>query len=98
MDHFREEKWILWRPESPGRETKRSFSTSMSPAESASKLRMPGPVSFLRLTGSQFGGRKRSGRKTIESFHTHGTPPLPDQHGDETVVGEDDLSQDGIAS
>jgi catechol 2,3-dioxygenase len=38
------------------------------------------------------------GLKTIESFHTHGTPPLPDQHGDEAVAGEDDLSQDGIAS
>ncbi len=27
------------------------------------------------------------GLKTIESFHTHGTPPLPGQHGDEMVGG-----------
>ena len=27
------------------------------------------------------------GLKTIESFHTHGTPPLPGQHGDEVVAG-----------
>src|SRR4051812_40372888 len=38
------------------------------------------------------------GLKTIESFHTHGTPPLPDQHGDEVVAGQDDLSEKGIAS
>lgn len=42
------------------------------------------------------------GLKTIESFHTHGTPPLPDQSpgqdGDEAVAGVDDLSEKGIAS
>jgi catechol 2,3-dioxygenase len=38
------------------------------------------------------------GLKTIESFHTHGTPPLPDQHGDETGADQDDLSEKGIAS
>jgi catechol 2,3-dioxygenase len=37
------------------------------------------------------------GLKTIESFHTHGTPPLPGQAGDERVEG-DDLSEKGIAS
>src|SRR5829696_5448921 len=37
------------------------------------------------------------GLKTIESFHTHGTPPLPGQAGDEVVEG-DDLSGTGIAS
>ena len=37
------------------------------------------------------------GLRTIESFHTHGTPPLPDVSGDETVPG-DDLSAEGIAS
>jgi catechol 2,3-dioxygenase len=37
------------------------------------------------------------GLKTIESFHTHGTPPLPGQAGhDET--GDTDLSEKGIAS
>jgi catechol 2,3-dioxygenase len=43
------------------------------------------------------------GLKTIESFHTHGTPPLPEhltKGGDETNVtsGVDDLSEKGIAS
>jgi catechol 2,3-dioxygenase len=38
------------------------------------------------------------GLKTIESFHTHGTPPLPGQHGGEAVAGGDDLSEKGIAS
>jgi catechol 2,3-dioxygenase len=38
------------------------------------------------------------GLKTIESFHTHGTPPLPGQHGDEEIEGQDDLSESGIAS
>ena len=39
------------------------------------------------------------GLKTIESFHTHGTPPLPGQAGgDEVVAGVDDLSEKGIAS
>jgi catechol 2,3-dioxygenase len=38
------------------------------------------------------------GLKTIESFHTHGTPPLPARHGDEMVGGVDDLSEKGIAS
>src|ERR687893_165096 len=37
------------------------------------------------------------GLKTIESFHTHGTPPLPGQAGDEVVEG-DDLAEKGIAS
>jgi catechol 2,3-dioxygenase len=37
------------------------------------------------------------GLKTIESFHTHGTPPLPGQAGDEAVAG-DDLTDGGIAS
>ena len=38
------------------------------------------------------------GLKTIETFDTHGTPPLPDQHGGETDAGQDDLSKKGIAS
>jgi hypothetical protein len=43
------------------------------------------------------------GLKTIESFHTHGTPPLPEHitnGGDETnaAVEMDDLSEKGIAS
>ena len=45
------------------------------------------------------------GLKTIESFHTHGTPPLPDQiaargSGEENnaTAGMDDLSEKGIAS
>ena len=40
------------------------------------------------------------GLKTIESFHTHGTPPLPDQHGDEAPggVGGGDPAEKGIAS
>ena len=49
------------------------------------------------------------GLKTIESFHTHGTPPLPETkasgaHGtagegeDMAVAGVDDLSEEGIAS
>ncbi len=40
------------------------------------------------------------GLKTIESFHTHGTPPLPGPHvADEPRVGEtDDLGEKGIAS
>jgi catechol 2,3-dioxygenase len=38
------------------------------------------------------------GLKTIESFHTHGTPPLPSQQGDEMMAGVDDLSEKGIAS
>jgi catechol 2,3-dioxygenase len=28
------------------------------------------------------------GLKTVESFHTHGTPPLPDQAAGETVAGQ----------
>jgi catechol 2,3 dioxygenase len=28
------------------------------------------------------------GLKTVESFHTHGTPPLPDQAASETVAGQ----------
>ena len=38
------------------------------------------------------------GLKTIESFHTHGTQPLPGQHGNEVVEGQVDLSEKGIAS
>ena len=39
------------------------------------------------------------GLRTIESFHTHGTPPLPGQTAnDEVVEGVDDLSEKGIAS
>ena len=38
------------------------------------------------------------GLKTIESFHTHGTPPLPGKSGDEAVAGVDDLGAEGIAS
>ena len=39
------------------------------------------------------------GLKTIESFHTHGTPPLPPDHGSETTLaGRDDLTDKGIAS
>jgi len=37
------------------------------------------------------------GLKTIESFHTHGTPPLPPEFGGETA-GQDDLAEKGIAS
>jgi catechol 2,3-dioxygenase len=35
------------------------------------------------------------GLKTIETFHTHGTPPLPDQHEEDV---QEDLSATGIAS
>jgi catechol 2,3-dioxygenase len=35
------------------------------------------------------------GLKTIDSFHTHGTPPLPPEHS--TEAG-DDLADKGIAS
>ncbi len=44
------------------------------------------------------------GLKTIESFHSRGTPPLPDPHGDPDLHGDktagdvDDLSDKGIAS
>lgn len=39
------------------------------------------------------------GLKTIDSFHTHGTPPLPPDAGSETdVAGQDDLADKGIAS
>ena len=38
------------------------------------------------------------GLKTIESFHTHGTPPLPDQHGDEAAGNVDGPAEKGIAS
>ena len=37
------------------------------------------------------------GLKTIESFHTHGTPPLPGQAGHEDAANAD-LSEKGIAS
>ena len=39
------------------------------------------------------------GLKTIETFHTHGTPPLPwqDPFANE-VAGQDDLAEKGIAS
>ncbi|MGO9421946.1 catechol 2,3-dioxygenase [Roseiarcus sp.] len=39
------------------------------------------------------------GLKTIETFHTHGTPPLPGQSPFENeTVEQDDLSEKGIAS
>ena len=41
------------------------------------------------------------GLKTIATFHTHGTPPLPPGHGGddrEVVAGADDLGTKGIAS
>ena len=40
------------------------------------------------------------GLQTISTFHTHGTPPLPPEHGEEaqSVAGVDDLSANGIAS
>ena len=39
------------------------------------------------------------GLKTIESFHTHGTPPLPGQaRRRDGPAGVDDLSEKGIAS
>jgi catechol 2,3-dioxygenase len=40
------------------------------------------------------------GLKTIESFHTHGTPPLPEGCGsdDQRTAGQDDLAEGGIAS
>jgi len=49
------------------------------------------------LVGVRAGGR--GGAKIeIESFHTHGTRPLPDQRDDEEIAGQDDLSEKGIAS
>ena len=40
------------------------------------------------------------GLKTIESFHTHGTPPLPDGYGDDeqNTAEQGDLAEKGIAS
>ena len=40
------------------------------------------------------------GLQTIASFHTHGTPPLPERHGcdEQILAGVDDLSKKGIAS
>ena len=38
------------------------------------------------------------GLKTIESFHTHGTPPLPDQYGKPGVGGKNDLLSKGTTS
>jgi catechol 2,3-dioxygenase len=39
------------------------------------------------------------GLKTIETFHTHGTPPLPGQDPlANELAGQDDLSEKGIAS
>jgi catechol 2,3-dioxygenase len=38
------------------------------------------------------------GLKTIESFHTHGTPPLPDQHGVDVGAGQDGQADKGTAS
>ncbi len=40
------------------------------------------------------------GLQTIASFHTHGTPPLPESMGEDTtqVAGQDDLAEGGIAS
>jgi catechol 2,3-dioxygenase len=57
-------------------------------------------------TGNQSVGLKPSARKarpwglkTIETFHTHGTPPLPGQSPFENeAVEDDDLSEKGIAS
>ena len=40
------------------------------------------------------------GLKTIESFHTHGTPPLPEPHAADRqrTASQDDLAEGGIAS
>ena len=38
------------------------------------------------------------GLKTIDTFHTHGTPPLPPEHGGPDDDAADDLGGDGIAS
>jgi catechol 2,3-dioxygenase len=40
------------------------------------------------------------GLQTIESFHTHGTPPLPPEFGGSEAdgAGQDDLAEKGIAS
>jgi catechol 2,3-dioxygenase len=38
------------------------------------------------------------GLKTIESFHTQGTPPLPDQHGTDVGAGQDGRADNGTAS
>lgn len=38
------------------------------------------------------------GLKTIDTFHTHGTPPLPREHGGPADDGSEDLAGDGIAS
>jgi catechol 2,3-dioxygenase len=38
------------------------------------------------------------GLKTIETFHTHGTPPLPIERREKQADLEDDLSEKGIAS
>jgi catechol 2,3-dioxygenase len=38
------------------------------------------------------------GLKTIETFHTHGTPPLPVERREKQADLEDDLSEKGIAS
>ena len=38
------------------------------------------------------------GLKTIESFHTHGTPPLPDEHENESAGGVGDPAKKGIAA
>lgn len=68
------------------RSTRRSFSTCSSRAGIASKWRTPARGSCWRRTGSRYDGRKPNGGRgqawglrTIESFHTHGAPPLPAQ-------------------
>jgi len=44
-------------------------------------------------------GLSQPGLKTIESFHTHGTPPLPtDFAGETATTGQDNLAKKGIAS
>ena len=72
----------------PGRTNTRcnrhSFSMSGSPAAIASRSPTPARGWCSRRTGSRSSGREAErkkgqawGLKTIESFHTHGTPPLP---------------------
>jgi catechol 2,3-dioxygenase len=65
------------------RSSRPSSSTSTNPAATASRSPMPVPVSSWRRTGNRSCGPRKSARrgqawglKTIESFHTHGTPPV----------------------